>query len=287
MKIGVIGAGRVGCSIAKYITTCTQHHTITGFYDCNIQFSQQAADFCKTKAFNSLTDLIMSSDTLFITVTDSQISAVWECIDKDLINNKIICHFSGSLSSDVFTDAPQYGAYCGSVHPVYAFSNRFDSYKGLNNALFTVQGDSLFVQSISDLLAQLGNKVCVIGKENKVLYHTALSMASNQLLGLLGTVVDILESCGFSNEQAYSALTPLMMDNLQTALQNNVEYALTGPIERGDVSTVKAHLNAVNSNEKEVYKALGKQVLKIAENKNSNNQQLSEKYRCIERTLLE
>ncbi len=287
MKIGIIGAGRVGCSMAKYITTCTGYHTITGFYDCNKQYAQQAADFCNTKAFNSLTDLTRSSDTLFLTVSDSQITTVWECIDKALIKNKIICHFSGSLSSDVFAGATGYGTYCGSVHPVYAFSDRFNSYKGLNSAVFTVQGDSVFLQNISALLTQLGNKVCVIDKNSKVLYHTAMSMASNQLLGLLDAVVNMLKDCGFSQEQAYSALTPLMADNLQTALQNNVDYALTGPIERGDVSTVQAHLNAINSEQKEIYKALGKQVLNVAKNKNSNNQQLAEKYGCIERMLLE
>ena len=287
MKIGIIGAGRVGCSMAKYIATGTQHHIITGFYDCNRQFTQEASNFCNTKAFNSLTDLIMSSDTLFITVADSEIATVWECIDKALIKNKIICHFSGSLSSDVFTGATDYGAYCGSIHPVYAFSDKFNSYKSLGSAMFTAQGDSLFIQQISNLLTQLGNKVCVIDKENKTLYHTALSMASNQLVGLLGTVVNMLQNCGFSEKQAYSALAPLMLDNLQTALQNNVEYALTGPIERGDVSTVKTHLSAIDSNQKEIYKALGKQVLKIAKDKNSNSKHLTEKYEDIERTLLE
>ena len=143
MKIGVIGAGRVGTSVAKYISENTEH-LITGFYSRTLKSAEESADFCNTKAFSELSELLMSSDTLFITVSDSEIKNVWDCIDKTLVRNKIICHFSGSLSSDVFTEAYEYGAYTGSIHPVYAFSSKFSSYKLLKNAFFTLEGCGFF-----------------------------------------------------------------------------------------------------------------------------------------------
>lgn len=62
-------------------------------------------------------------------------------------------------------------------------------------------------------------------------------------------------------------LKPLMLNNLSEALENGVENALTGPIERGDVATVAKHLEVLDSERKDIYKALGKQILNIAERK--------------------
>ncbi len=286
MKIGIVGAGRVGTSVGKYITEYSAQHSLSGFYSRTYSNTVKSADFCSTKAFKSLSDLIASSDTFFIAVSDKEIGNVWECIDKALIKNKIIGHFSGSLSSDVFTGANDYGAYTGSIHPVYAFSNKFESYKNLNQAVFTAEGDAVFLSEVKGFFENLGNRVCVIDKTKKPLYHTSVSMASNHLMGLLFSVVNMLKSCGFSEADAYTVLTPLMSNNLNNALENGVSQALTGPIERGDVSTIEKHLGVLSGEYEEIYKLLGNQVLKIAENKNSGNQQLLEEYRCIERMLL-
>ena len=112
-------------------------------------------------------------------------------------------------------------------------------------------------------------------------------MASNHLVALLYTVVEMFKECGFSEPDVYTALAPLMMDNLSNALKNGVCKALTGPIERGDVTTVEKHLSVISDEQKNIYKSLGMQVLSIAENKNEGNEILAEKYRCIERMLLE
>ena len=287
MKIGIVGAGRVGTSIGRYIKDRVPEYIVSGFYSRTYNGAIKSANFCNTKAFERFQDLVKSSDTLFIAVTDSEIKNVWDCIDKDLVKNKIICHFSGTLSSDVFTGADDYGVYTGSIHPVYAFSSKFDSYKGLNKAVFTAQGDNVFLENIPCIFSEAGNKVCVIQKEKKPFYHAGASMASNHLVALLHTVVEIFKECGFSEPDAYTVLTPLMMDNLNNALKKGVNQALTGPIERGDVTTVEKHLSVISDEQKKIYKSLGMQVLSIAENKNKSSEILAEKYRCIERMLLE
>ncbi len=285
MKIGIIGAGRVGTAIAKYITLKATKHSITGFYSLHYSNALQSADFCNTKAYTSLDDLVRSSDTLFIATQDSEISNVWECIDKSLIKDKFIGHFSGSLSSDVFTSAEYYGAYSGSIHPMYAFSDRFNSYKGLDSVVFTAEGCNEFLKAVAPLFEECGNTVCVIDKQYKALYHTSASMASNHLIGLLSTVVDMLMQCGFERDNAYKLLYPLMTDNLENALKNGAEYALTGPIERGDIATINKHLSVLGDEQAKLYKLLAKQVLKVAQRKN-NEEQLAEKYRYIEKELL-
>ena len=285
MKIGLVGAGRVGSSVAKYISLHVPQHSLSGFYSRHYSRALESADFCNTKAFTSLNDLVRSSDTLFIATQDCEVGNVWECIDKDLIKNKFIGHFSGSLSSDVFSGAKAYGVHCGSIHPMYAFSDRFNSHKGLDSVVLTAEGCDEFLKAVVPVFEECGNTVCVIDKQYKALYHTAASMASNHLIGLLSAVVDMLVQCGFTEDNAYSLLNPLMTDNLENAFKNGVEYALTGPIERGDITTVKKHLSAVDNEQAVLYKQLAKKVVKVAQRKN-NDAQLAEKYEYIEKELL-
>lgn len=284
VNIGIIGAGRVGTSIGKYLSQYSCH-TIVGFYSEHYQDAVESAVFCHTKSFYILSQLVLSSDTLFIAVTDGQIKNVWDCIDKPSARNKIISHFSGSLSSDVFTFANDYSIYTGSIHPIYAFSDKFCSYKELPKALFTVEGSDCFISRMQELFTPLGNRIFTIDKTQKPLYHAAMSMASNHLIGLLQTVTDMLSACNFDEESAYTLLKPLMTDNLNTALQKGTAYALTGPIERGDIATVEAHLNILDDTQKRVYQALGRQVIRTAKRKHADNPSLQEKYRLMERIL--
>ena len=101
MKIGIIGSGRVGYSMGKYM----QDHGIrvTGFYDRHRERALDAAQFTGTGSFDRIEDLVAASDTLFLTVSDGAIEELWDCIAAKNVKGKVVCHFSGSLSSDIFS----------------------------------------------------------------------------------------------------------------------------------------------------------------------------------------
>ena len=122
MTIGFIGAGWVGCTLGKYLS---EHGVdIAGFYSRTRESADIAATFTQSEAFSDIEDLVQNSEIIFITTPDGSIKYVWEEIRKFDISKKIICHFSGSLSSDIFSGIEQTGAYGCSVHPMYAFSSK-------------------------------------------------------------------------------------------------------------------------------------------------------------------
>ncbi|MGN1433472.1 MAG: Gfo/Idh/MocA family oxidoreductase [Ruminococcus sp.] len=129
MNIGIIGAGKVGVSVGRYLKD--NNIQISGFYDTAPDNAAFAAQFTQTDCFSELNKLVKVSDTLFITTPDNVIGSVWDCIkNKNMsVNNKIVCHFSGALSSDVFTDSQSAGASVCSVHPLLAFSDKLTSYR--------------------------------------------------------------------------------------------------------------------------------------------------------------
>lgn len=280
MKIGIIGAGKVGCSMGKYMKE--QGLAVTGYFSKHRESSEQAGTFTGTEIFEQLENMIQACDILCIATPDDVIGTVWEELRQIAASdvsplpfqNKIICHFSGSLSSAVFSGIDDTGAVGCSVHPMYAFSDKFTSYEQLNTVIFTIEGQEKAVLVMERLLSQMGNRVLKITPDKKALYHCSASLVSNCMIGLFQTGLEMLGRCGISEEMGRELFTPLIQNNVEEMLKNGCEQALTGPIERGDCQTIRNHMKALcgeygkNSMETGLYQLLGKQVLTVAENKN-------------------
>lgn len=266
IKFGFIGAGKVGFSLGKYLKE--NNINVIGYYSKSQHSAREAAIFTNTKQYSSLEDLIKNSDAIFITTSDNQISSVWNEIKKLPIKEKLICHCSGSISSDIFSNINNLGAYGYSIHPMFAISDKYNSYKDLSKAFITIEGNEKYIKYLKRLFSYLGNDVAVINKENKVLYHAASVTVSNLVLGLINNGVNYLEECGFTQEMALKALYPLIENNLRNVKERGTVNSLTGPVERGDLSTVINHLNVIREEDKELYRLLSKNVLNIAKIKN-------------------
>ncbi len=266
MKIGIIGTGRVCYSMGKYM----QDHGIrvTGFYDRHRERALDAAQFTGTDSFDRIEDLVAASDTLFLTTSDGEIANVWDCIRHLSIQGKIICHFSGSLSSDQFQGIEKTRAYGLSIHPMLAFSDKYTSYKQLQNAFFTLEGHAQALAVMEPLLQKMGNPVQRIAPEQKALYHAAAATLSNQVVALLASGYEMLEACGFDTENARRASAALVRGNVENVIASGCVQALTGPIERGDLVTVEKHLQVIPAQGKEMYMALAREQIRLAKKKN-------------------
>ena len=268
IKFGFIGAGKVGFSLGKYLKE--NNIDVSGYYSKSQHSSKEAATFTNTQQYTNLEDLIKNSDAIFITTPDNQIADVWNEVKKLPIKEKLICHCSGSISSEVFSNINNHGAYGYSIHPMFAISDKYNSYKDLSQAFITIEGNEKHIEYLKMLFSHLGNDVAIINKENKILYHAASVTVSNLVLGLINNGVNYLEECGFTKEMAIKALYPLIENNLRNIKERGAVKSLTGPIERGDLSTVINHLNVIREEDKELYRLLSKNILKIAKVKNKN-----------------
>ncbi len=266
MKIGFIGAGRMGFTLGKYL--CENGYEVAGYYSRNTEHAREAAGFTETLCYKDLDSLVKACDTLFLTVNDSNISAVYEELCRYDIKGKIICHTSGALSSEVFTDSLKHGVYGYSVHPIYAVNSKYDSHKNFKKAFITIEGNEKYSDEVRNIFIKAGNETAVIDKNCKSKYHAASVCASNLVCGLYEMSVNMLCECGFSYEAAITAINGLFIGNAENICKVGAVNALTGPLERGDTQTVSKHLNALEGNKKEVYRALSREVLHLAEKKN-------------------
>ena len=266
MNIGFIGAGKVGFSLGKYLTE--RNVRVPGYYSRNPDSSREAADFTNTRQYMNLRHLVEDSDVLFVAIPDSAIAPMWEQLKMLPIQNKIISHFSGSLSSAVFSDIERYHAYGYSIHPLFAINDKYESYKVISQAFFTIEGDPKYLNWFQKLFEGFGNPVEIISGQDKVRYHAAAAMVSNLYVGLANLCEEMLRNCGFSAANAHRALSPLMMGNTENIVQYRPVGALTGPIERNDLSTVMDHLDSLSGEARKIYQDLSVEVLKFAREKN-------------------
>ena len=266
MRIGFIGAGKVGFTLGKYFTV--QGADVSGYYSLHETSAKEAAEFTHTKYYARIEDIVSDSDALFLTCPDGAIENVWDQIKRYSLTGKCICHCSGSLSSDVFSEIGRKEAYGYSIHPLFAVSSKRQSYREISKAYITIEGHKKYLDLWAEFFEDLGNPVKIISAENKALYHCAAVFVSNFVCGLFDEGISLLKQCGFDESDAVAALGPMLVNNAETLAEKGTVEALTGPVERADAATVKRHLEAVSEREAMIYKHISEVLVEIAQKKN-------------------
>lgn len=268
LKIGFIGAGKVGFSLGKFFVE--NHIQVTGYYSRHQESAAKAADFTGTGCYETLQKLIHDSDAIFLTVPDGVIMQIYQELQKYDLTDKMICHCSGALSSrEAFPGINACGASGYSIHPLFPISSRYESYRELTDAFFCLEGEEEGLSVWQTIFTSCGVRTRCISPEKKVAYHCGCAIASNLVCALLDESFHLFAECGFSEEEAMQALAPLVESNMRHILQKGSRAALTGPLERGDAQTVAKHLQVLSRNDaKEMYRASSLRLLEVAKQKN-------------------
>ena len=264
MKVGFIGAGKMGFTLGMHFKRHNEF-MVTGYYSNNEESAKAAAQFTDTKYYEDLESLVKDSDAIFLTVPDGQIAVVADKLDRldDAIEDKIICHTSGAVASDVFSGMHSH-IYGYSIHPMYAVNSKTESYKNFSDSFITIEGNEKYLDYFKSAFLNMGHRVKILAPEHKAAYHCSAVFSSNLVIALFSMAKKLLLECGFSDEEAEAALMPLFLNNADN-MKKGASKALTGPVARCDCDTVRKHMNAISGEKKEVYRFLSKELSYIAE----------------------
>ncbi|MCI8478033.1 MAG: DUF2520 domain-containing protein [Oscillospiraceae bacterium] len=267
MKIGFIGAGRVGFSLGKFFAQGGV--PLTGYYSRQRESAQEAALFTHTRPYDSLASLVQESDALFLTVPDRAILPVYRSLEDFELSEKQICHCSGVLTAgEAFPGIGQRGACGYSIHPLFPISSKYETYRELADAFFCLEGTGPHLERWKSMLQSLGPTVQILPAERKVRYHAACTIASNLVCALVQESLELLETCGFSQEEGLRAITPLLRSNITHILQDGPIQALTGPVERCDTATAVKHLACLPDRETQLrYRTVSQKLVQMARQK--------------------
>lgn len=243
---------------------------LSGFYGRNLSSVKKASEITNSTLYTSYEKIIKDSDILFITTPDDIISTIDRELSKFNLKNKSVCHASGSLKSTVLSNAKLSGALIYSIHPMFAFSNKEVPLNKMKNMFFSIEGE-LNTQNIDDipiinLINSLGNKYFIRDINDSATYHLANVFVSNLVLSLINIGTSYLKKLGLTEYDAIHALFPLIQGNIENIYENGFEKSLTGPAVRGDIDTIKKHLQVLNDEDKDVYTSLSLNLLKLVGN---------------------
>lgn len=205
----------------------------------------------------------LHSDLVWITVPDDVIAATALRLARAQDwQGKIVFHSSGALTSDDLAPLRERGAKVASVHPGMTFV-RGPAPQMLGVA-FAVEGDAAATRMAKRIVEKLGGTAYAIKKRNKVLYHATGSFASPLVVALMASLEQVAKAAGIKPKDIKAIIVPLLWQTLRNYLQHDAASAFSGPLVRGDVATVRRHLQELKAvpEARAVYVALAKSALK-------------------------
>lgn len=250
MKPGVliVGAGRLGSALAR-------------------RFSEAGYRVSKARRDSPLKQ--PRAAIVWFCVPDAEITSVAKAYSRFDWRRKYAFHSSGALTSDTLAPLGRAGAAVASVHPLMTFVR--GSVPGLRGVPFAIEGDRRAVSAAREIVQDLGGIAMKIANKNKIAYHAFATMICPLLVSLLATSEKTAALAGMSPANARRRMMPIILQTIRNYARLGPAGAFSGPIVRGDVQTIGAHLRTLRSAPavaKNVYVALAQAALEFLPNQN-------------------
>jgi predicted short-subunit dehydrogenase-like oxidoreductase (DUF2520 family) len=245
LKVGVVGAGRVGAVLAAALRRAG-YEIVAAAGESDASRARIAALLPGVPVLKP-TDVARACDLLLLTVPDDMLdNVVTTMADSGAIHEgQYVAHTSGRHGLAVLGPAREVGARVLAVHPALTFTGTDVDLDRLPGTAFGLTAGAEERELAESLVADLGGRPTWVPEEMRTLYHAGLAHGANHLVTLVTEAMEILSAAGVSDPAA--TLRPLLTAALDNALQQG-DAALTGPIVRGDVGTVRAHLDDLRAN---------------------------------------
>jgi len=259
LAVGVVSAGRVG-SVVGAAWAAAGHHLVaaSGVSRASVR---RAAALLPDVPLLPPDEVVTGADLALLAVPDDVLAG----LVKGLVAagcfrpGQIVVHTSGAHGVGVLAPAAEHGVLPLALHPVMTFTGRTEDVARLaagSVGVTAAEGDEAAWSVGEALVVEMGAEPVRIPEQVRPLYHAALAHGANHLVTLVRDCVDTLEQAGI--RPAERLVAPLLSAALDNALRHG-DRALTGPVARGDVGTVRAHLRelgAVDPDLAETYRRL-------------------------------
>ena len=242
-RVAIIGAGRVGHSLARALTRCG----------------------CIVKLIGREVPDVDQSDLVLIAVPDDAIEEVAGALarSRTVSSGQVVLHTSGLRDRMALAALGSTGAALGSWHPLQTFAAAGGDPGALAGSPAVIEGDARALEAGRWLAGRLHLRpVIEISAAAKPAYHAAAVFASNYLVALAEIATRLGAAAG-AGDAAAEMFMPLMRRTLANCSSTGAA-SLTGPIRRGDAGTVALHLATLTGNDRTLYMSLGRETLRLA-----------------------
>jgi predicted short-subunit dehydrogenase-like oxidoreductase (DUF2520 family) len=279
--VAIVGCGTVGTAIGKLLKDAG--HCISGVATSNLETARRAAEVTGSEGFSDCPwQITRGADVVFITTPDDLIESTCMSISehRGFEKNAVVIHCSGALSSDILSSARDCGCVVATLHPLQSLASVDQAVSLVPGSFCTIEGDESALPVVRQIVEDMGGILLKTTAEKKTLYHAAAVAASNYLVTLIHLALELDQAAGLPGDTSFTALLPLIRGTLSNIGARGIPGALTGPIARGDMATVSAHLKAVEKDAPELlllYRCLGLYTVDLARAKGTISQEAADK----------
>ncbi len=287
MKIGIIGAGKVGTAIGHAMKD--RGLDVVAISDVRDESLEAAGRYlgkgCLYTHHNRA--VVEASDVIAVTTQDREIRRVAREVYEapTEVRGKLFFHTSGAHPSSILSPLDERGAILGSLHPLQTFPDIESAIRVLPSTYVFIEGDEAALGTLRTLGAAIGYQAVVIEGPQKVLYHLSAVFVCNLLCALFYNAEGVMEKIGIDLVPFH----PIINATLKNIEEKGPLLSLTGPIARGDAETVQDHLTAMKGMESQqrTYKSLSLVALEMAERRNILDKETLEKLQAVLKTIKE
>lgn len=174
----------------------------------------------------------------------------------------VALHTSGVHPAGALAPLRDRGWRVAAWHPLTALPEpRADAFRGVT---FAVEGDEAAAVRGETLARELGGRVLRLEPDAHARYHAAAVFASNHLVACLSVAARELEAAtgGRGGLDDLLPLARAAVDNLE---DRGLAEGATGPLSRGDLGTVRRHLEGLPPDAAGLYRVLARELLSVVE----------------------
>ncbi|MGH4016499.1 MAG: Rossmann-like and DUF2520 domain-containing protein [Pseudonocardiaceae bacterium] len=250
LAVGVVSAGRVGAVLGAALSGAG--HVVVGASAVSQASLRRAANLLPDAPVLAPDDVVRRADLVLLAVPDDVLPELVSglAVTGAFRAGQIVVHTCGARGVEVLAPAATAGVLPLALHPVMTFTGRGEDLARLRAACVGITVADETGWSVGEaLVLEMGAEPVRVPPESRPLYHAALAHGANHLATLVRDAVDALEQAGVV--PAERLLGPL----LEAALDNTLRHgdrALTGPVARGDVDTVRLHLRVLGESAPEL-----------------------------------
>ncbi len=240
LRIGVVGAGRVGAVLAARLRAAG--HDLVAVSGTSPASRLRIDTLLPGVRVAEPAEVARMADVLVLAVPDDALVAVAERLAAR--PGQVVLHTSGRHGLEALASLARQGARTIAFHPAMTFTGtELDLDR---RCVFGLTAGPDERELAERLVADLGGTSVWVAEADRAAYHAALAHGSNHLVTVVNQAMDVLRAVVGADADVASVLRPLLEASLDNALSFG-DAALTGPVARGDVSTVRAHLDALAS----------------------------------------
>ena len=241
-KLGFVGAGMVGKSLALALSKIG--YSVVAVSSRSFSSACELAELvCGVTAYQTVQEVAECADIVFITVPDDAIESVASSVRWHTGQGTV--HTSGVTSLDVLSTAAQQGACVGALHPLQTFSSIHDAVLSIPGSTFAIEGGGRIKTYLKEMTTNIGGTPIFLKSTDKALYHASVDMMGGLLTGFVALVADTWKHFGIEHEDAVRAIVPIIKGDAAALEAVGIPGALAGPYVRGDVGTIRKHLDAI------------------------------------------